>query len=99
MKQSFNASIRPGRKKGDPVVTNICALHYDPNGTISYKLHFSDAWENLPHRQRLPVCNKELSRLYEGPCSIDSIKFTHLQELKDLLPADCRLFYANLLHK
>lgn len=35
-------SIRPGNKKGDPVVTNIKALMYEPQKQINYKLGFSE---------------------------------------------------------
>jgi len=38
----FCKSIRPGNKKGDPVVTDIKALRYEPNKTISYKLRFTE---------------------------------------------------------
>lgn len=38
----FCKTIRPGIKKGDPVVTNIKALMYEPNKTISYKLRFTE---------------------------------------------------------
>lgn len=94
----FYSSIRPGRKPGDPVVTDICALHCDPNGVISYKLNFSEAWKDLPQRQRASVSSDEYQRLYDGPCPIEASKFAHLQELKEFIPLDCRLFYENLLH-
>ncbi|KAF0746515.1 Uncharacterized protein FWK35_00025276, partial [Aphis craccivora] len=41
-------SIRPGNKKGDPVVTNIKALMYEPQKQINYKLGFSEDWSVLP---------------------------------------------------
>jgi len=41
-------SIRPGNKKGDPVVTNINALNYKPQKEINYKLRFTEDWSNLP---------------------------------------------------
>lgn len=33
-------SIRPGRKSGDPVVTDLRWLQYDPTGKIKYALDF-----------------------------------------------------------
>ncbi|CAB3222648.1 unnamed protein product [Arctia plantaginis] len=36
--------IRAGNKKGDPVVTDICALQYLPEGKIKYKLSFEHAF-------------------------------------------------------
>jgi len=41
-------SIRPGNKKGNPVVTNIKALNYKPHKEINYKLRFTEDWSNLP---------------------------------------------------
>lgn len=43
----FFKSIRPGNKKGDPVVTEIKALIYETNKEVSYKLRFLEDWSNL----------------------------------------------------
>lgn len=98
---NYYSSIRPGKKTGDPVVTDICGLQYTTDGIMYYKLKFSDAWTELPHRQRrtTPMNNNARIPLYHGPCPIEESKFAHLQDLKELIPRDCRSFYENLLHK
>lgn len=35
-------TIRPGKKPGDPTVTNIKALHYNCDWSIEFKLNFDD---------------------------------------------------------
>jgi len=91
------ASIRPGNKKGDPCVTDICALQYLPEGVIKYKLQFSDAWVELPRR---PFRNNTFSHtpLYASPRQIEDTKFIHLQELKSVIEPDYHEFYNNLRH-
>lgn len=44
--------IRPGRKKGDPCVNDICALQYTPAGIINYKLNLSNEWQAMPHHPK-----------------------------------------------
>lgn len=44
------SSIRPGRKIGDPVVTNIRALKYDKNGNVSFKIRHTDDYDALEPR-------------------------------------------------
>jgi len=46
-------SIRPGKKAGDPTVTNLRALQYRPGGEILYKVDFDHEWAPLPVRQRV----------------------------------------------
>ncbi|GFN99558.1 hypothetical protein PoB_002606400 [Plakobranchus ocellatus] len=46
----FN-SIRPGRKAGDSVVTQLSHIHYTSTGQILYKVfHENEDWRNLPVR-------------------------------------------------
>ncbi|CAG9792708.1 unnamed protein product [Diatraea saccharalis] len=44
-------SIRPGYKAGDPVVTDLRAMKYKPNGDILIKLNFDEDWMALPQRR------------------------------------------------
>lgn len=45
-------SIRPGRKPGDPVVTDIKVIKYQPNGKIRVKLNsFKSEFIDLPQRK------------------------------------------------
>ncbi|CAB3249531.1 unnamed protein product [Arctia plantaginis] len=91
------SSIRPGRKDGDPVVVDIRALSYNPAGTIAYKINFDDDWTDLPIRPKT-LRSINYSNLHSAPIPIASTKFNHLQQLKDVLPRDCHLFYDNLPH-
>lgn len=90
------SSIRPGNKKGDPVVTDICALQYLPEGKIKYKLNFEHAYEYLPKRPLNSSMNT--SALYSSPLPIEMTKFIHLQEMKPLIPSDYHSFYDSLKH-
>jgi len=40
------SSIRPGRSSGDPTVTDLRMLQYEPNGIIYYKVNFDDENQN-----------------------------------------------------
>ncbi|KAL4084850.1 hypothetical protein QTP88_027732 [Uroleucon formosanum] len=45
---NFCKSIQPGNKKGDPVVTNLKAIKYEPDRQIKYKLKFTEEdWSTL----------------------------------------------------
>lgn len=63
----FCKSIRPGNKRGDPVVTAIKSLMYKPNKTISYKLRFTECWYDLP--------------LPRGSCKQNAVNFETLPPL------------------
>ena len=87
--QIYN-SIRPGSKVGDPTVTDIRALRYSPDGSIHYKLRFSEDWTLLPHR-RSKVTPREfemLPQLYTERLNISKTKFDHFQSLKNSMHAD-----------
>lgn len=90
------SSIRPGRKAGDPKVTDIKAIAYLPDGLIRVKLDYNSEWMELPQRpKRLPVI-EHYESLHTKQLPIHESKFKHLQELKTLLPADCQSFYDSL---
>lgn len=98
---NFFNSIRPGKKKGDPCVTNIRCLKYSPNGSVFYKLSYVDEWKILPQPQNLNVKSKplkDLSNLYNESQKINPKKFQHLQELKAVIPKEFHNFYDNLKH-
>lgn len=58
------SSIRPGRKPGDPTVTNLRALKYSQ--TIFFKLNFDSEYEELPQRTRKTISstNNEYEQLH-----------------------------------
>ncbi|CAG9786300.1 unnamed protein product [Diatraea saccharalis] len=45
-------SIRPGRMKHDPTVTDIKVISYHPSGIIKVKLDFSEELKDLPQRPK-----------------------------------------------
>ena len=95
-------SIRPGSRVGDPTVTDIRALKYE-DGSIQYKLKFSDDWQDLPRPRR---ARQSIARegqlpppsLYQDHRPINDSKYDHLQQLKSVMPADYHAFYDGLRH-
>lgn len=90
-------SIQPGSKVGDPTVTNVHALKYK-DGSIQYKLKFSDDWQDLPHPRRARqslATEVELPppSLYQDHRPINDSKYEHLQQLKFVIPGDYHAFY------
>lgn len=92
------ASIRPGKKSGDPVVTDIRAFHYCSGGDVLYKLRhrLSDPWILLPCRRRDIMCIPQA--LYKAALSITNDKFKNLQDLKAVMPQRYHSFYDSLKH-
>ncbi|XP_037025664.1 uncharacterized protein LOC119078177 [Bradysia coprophila] len=91
-------SIRPGKKAGDPKVTDIRALRYDPDGKIFYKLHFDDEFKVLPqafNKQNISVP----TNLHKDRLAISATKWKHLQELKSVIDAKSHSFYDNIPHR
>lgn len=97
-KLEYYRSIRPGRKTGDPVVTDIHCLKYDPAGVIQYKLQFDDEYKDIPRRPSKVCLDIEIKKLHTARLSIQASKFKHLQELKAVIPEDYHSFYDNLPH-
>lgn len=95
-KNAKYASIRPGRKPGDPTVTDIKCLLYD-KGSIKYKLDYNDEFKDLPIRQK--NCKYSIpTQLHLERIPIKKQKWEHLQQLKEMIPSDCRSFYDILLY-
>ncbi|CAG2225419.1 unnamed protein product [Mytilus edulis] len=96
----YYSSIRPGNRVGDPVVTNIRVLKYTEDGSIQYKLNFSDQYQDLPRRSKvgLPSVDDTIERLYLSQVPIKKAKYQHLQELKAVIPRDFHPFYDSLPH-
>lgn len=96
---AFYKSIRPGKMKGDPKVTDIRGLKYMPSGEISYKLNFSDAYKPLNQRKFANTPVKNLTNLYKERRKITKKKYLDLQQLKTAMPKDYQTFYDNLPHE
>lgn len=94
------ASIRPGRKVGDPVVTDLRAIKYSPDGNVFYKICHSQDYVLLEQRRARtnPVFKsiKDLPNLHSKPVPIKKEKWDHLQKLKESIPNDFHFFYDNL---
>lgn len=92
-------SIRPGRSKGDPIVSNIRGLRYTPDINIQYKLNYEDEWASLPTpRGQNSSAPEAPTPLYSDSLKIQQSKYKHLQELKSVIPKDHHSFYDNLRH-
>ncbi|KAK4886953.1 hypothetical protein RN001_003224 [Aquatica leii] len=77
------ASIRPGRRAGDPTVCGLRALQHPEN------------WKNLPQR-RLKKPRELLAPLYNEAKKVKPDKIRHLQQLKSFLPIEYNPFYDSL---
>lgn len=92
-------SIRPGRKVGDPTVTDIRGILYDKSqDTIQVKLHFDQDWFDLPQRHKPFNPDVSYFPLRTTMIPISASKYHHLQELKQILPSECHNFYDTLPH-
>ena len=93
-------SIRPGKKAGDPVVTDIRALKYLSNGNVYFKLSLADNWAEHPCKRNTATRRRILKadKLYSEPINISKEKFDSLQSLKPLMPWQYHAFYDSLCH-
>ncbi|KAL4702875.1 hypothetical protein ACJJTC_005786 [Scirpophaga incertulas] len=92
-------TIRPGRVKNDPTVTDIKVISYSPSGMIKVKLDFAEDFIDLPQRLKRFNPVQSYPPLFTAPCRITKSKWLHLQELKSVIPKDCHHFYDNLLYQ
>jgi hypothetical protein len=93
-------SIRPGKRVGDPVVTDLRQIKYE-DGSVFYKLrHVQEQFEPLP-RPRSAIINQDNqpSRKYTAAPKIKKTKFEHLKQLKKVMPQDYHAFYDSLSHQ
>ncbi|CAG9783180.1 unnamed protein product [Diatraea saccharalis] len=99
----FYKSIGPGKKAGDPVVTDLRQLTYLPEGKIYYRLGFTDDCPEILLPCRIhnvkPHPFDDLPSLYTERLKIKKTKFNHLQELKLTMESDFHAFYDSLPHE
>ncbi len=91
-----------GERAGDPTVTDIRSLLYS-DGNISFKLRHGFECTPLKIRKKTRsreplVASTAAVPLYSGPIKINADKYSHLQELKEMIPSDYHLFYDSLPH-
>lgn len=94
----FVTSIRPGNKKGDPVLTNLKCIKYTPDGEIKVKLDFKEEFSSLPRRIKKLTNEVQVKSLYQNKITLQPSKFKHLQEMKSVLPREVHNFYDTLPH-
>ncbi|GBP84658.1 hypothetical protein EVAR_58881_1 [Eumeta japonica] len=85
-KVGFFKSIRPGRGKRDPKVTDIRALRYTPSGVL-FKLRFIEEWTVLPQRKSPVVAALPFDSLrnqHPTRKKITKRKFDDLQYLRHI---------------
>ena len=95
-------SIRPGTQAGQSIVTDIRALEYKPTGEVGYKLRHTEEYRELPQKR---ACRQSTSdttctstQLYQAPLKLKKDKFSHLQQMKVLMPQEYHPFYDSLAH-
>ncbi|KAK7884022.1 hypothetical protein WMY93_027145 [Mugilogobius chulae] len=86
---TYFASIRPGHKVGDPVVTDIRQFKYTV-GSLEYKLDYIES-EFLPLPHRCKENTGGIRRKYAEKTKIKKSKYDDLQALKN-----CHAFYNGL---
>ena len=91
-------SVRPGKKEGDPKVSDVCAYRYALNDVgapqILYKLDWMDDWHELP--TRLNTDRKRWVSLFAERLAITKRKFQDLQAMKSVMPESVHhLFYSS----
>lgn len=91
-------SLRPGKKTGDPQVVDIKALIYKTDGSILYKINYTDEYNSLPQRKKGNTV-EVTSQLYRSPIPISESKYRHLQEMKSIIEEPHRPFYDSLTFK
>ena len=95
------SSIRPGNTKGDPQVTDLRWIQYQPCGRILYKVNYDDELEELPRRPLRPLksgISYRFPKAYTQRRMIPIDKWRDLQDLKLMIPSDCHSFYDTLPH-
>lgn len=93
-------SIRPGKSVGEDTVHDLRMLHYDPNGTISFKVDFDNDLKPLPRKPQKPALSyQKLKPLYHEELKISVKRYNDLQDLKIVLPSKAHAFYDNLKHE
>ena len=83
---SYYDSVRPGRKKRDPCVVDVCCFQYLPTGTIQYKLSFDGSFVDLPRRPIKVKKDESPIQLFKERIPLPYTKWKHLQDFYDSLP-------------
>ena len=91
-------SVRPGKKTGDPTVSDVCAYGYALNDVgapqVFYKLDCVDNWHELP--TRLTADRKRWIPLFTERLAITNRRFHDLQDMKSVMPETVHHFFNSL---
>jgi hypothetical protein len=91
------ASIRPGIGVGSATVADVRQLKYDPDGIIYYKTGYENCtYEPLPTPRRKGSTAANPEQLYHMALPLKKSKYTHLQQIKQVIPKDYHSFYDSL---
>ncbi|GFO08788.1 hypothetical protein PoB_003529300 [Plakobranchus ocellatus] len=91
-------TIRPGKKAGDPQVVDIRGLKYSPDGQILFKLGHDEDWKKLFVRGNSSTVIGDPIPLLTAKKKLTAAKYTHLHQLKMVIPKDLHTFYDLLPH-
>ncbi|GFR65552.1 hypothetical protein ElyMa_001950300 [Elysia marginata] len=98
LSSDYLKSVRPGKKEGDPKVSDVCAYRYALNDVgapqILYKLDWMDDWHELP--TRLNTDRKRWVSLFTERLAITKRKFQDLQAMKSVMPESVHHFFDSL---
>ena len=97
LEENYLTSIRPGRRAGDPTVHDMRAVCYVPEGSVLYKLDFTEEWRILPQPVTLDI-DPMWVQVFPAPLLITQQKYRDLQALKNVIPAEHHQFYDDLPH-
>ena len=69
-KLNYLSSIRPDSSAGDPQIVDLRCLQYLPDGSVSYKINYTDQWRPLPHAdgERTKLMTTRSPRCTRHPC-------------------------------
>ncbi len=84
----------------DPVVTQLGAMMYLPNGRVMYKIDFDDEYRDLPRKIiTYDGAIHEPDQLHSECLKISKTKYNHLQQLKSVIPEKYHGFYDELKYE
>lgn len=95
-KVKYYGSIRPGTKPGDPQVNDVRSFIYYPEGIVKYKLNHNGCETDLP--RRTVIKDYSITSLYKSRQKIKEEKYSHLQQLKQVLDRQFWNYYDELPH-
>jgi hypothetical protein len=91
----LRCNIRPGKDKGDPVVTDLRQIKYNLDCSIQYKLTHCQEWTAMPRKFCIDK-NFSFPKLYQHRIPLTSRKFQDLKDVLHVIPECHHEFYNSL---